>query len=90
MINIISIKTRFGWISAFETGGKIFRVKFGKHKNRSVSKNLIKFKVGLKSFLARKNKSIQSNFIVKGNDLMVLTFVVTSSPIVPSPLVTAE
>ena len=69
MINIISIKTRFGWISAFETGGKIFRVKFGKHKNRSVSKNLIKFKVGLKSFLARKNKSIQSNFIVKGNDL---------------------
>ena len=69
MINIISIKTRFGWISAFETKGKIFRVKFGKHKNKSVSQNLIKFKASLNTFLARKSKSIQSNFIVTGNGL---------------------
>ena len=30
MINQISTKTRFGWISAFENRGKIFKVKFGR------------------------------------------------------------
>jgi len=30
MIKQISIKTEFGWISAYETNGKIFRIKFGK------------------------------------------------------------
>ena len=29
MINSISVKTRFGWISAFEKEDKIFKVKFG-------------------------------------------------------------
>ena len=44
MIKVISIETKFGWISAFEKKGKIYRVKFGKHKNRSTSKNLKNFK----------------------------------------------
>ena len=44
MINSISIRTKFGWISAFEEKGKITRVKFGKCKNLYVSKNLKKFK----------------------------------------------
>ena len=26
----ISIKTKFGWISAYENQGKIFRIRFGK------------------------------------------------------------
>ena len=30
MIKKISIKTKFGWISAFEKKGAIFRIKFGK------------------------------------------------------------
>ena len=44
MIRQISIKTKFGWISAFEEKGKIVRVDFSKHKNKSVSKNLKKFR----------------------------------------------
>ena len=44
MIKIISIKTKLGWMSAFENNRKIFKVKFGKHKNKSVNKNLKKFK----------------------------------------------
>ena len=30
MAKQISIKTRFGWISAYENEGKIFKIKFGK------------------------------------------------------------
>ena len=44
MIKIISIKTKLDWMSAFENNRKIFKVKFGKHKNKSVNKNLKKFK----------------------------------------------
>ena len=44
MIKVISIETKFGWISAFEKKSKIYRVKFGKHKNKSRSKNLGIFK----------------------------------------------
>ena len=34
MIRIISIKTKIGWISAFESEEKIVRIKFGKEKNK--------------------------------------------------------
>ena len=37
MIRQISIKTKLGWISAFEKKDKIVRVKFGKHKSKFVS-----------------------------------------------------
>ena len=67
MIRQISIKTKFGWISAFEEKDKIFKVKFGKYKNKSVSKNLKKFKANLNAFLTRKSKFIKSNFHIDGN-----------------------
>ena len=54
MIRQISIKTKFGWISAFEQNNKIFKVKFGKCKNKSTSKNLKKFKSCLNNFLSKK------------------------------------
>ena len=69
MIKQISIKTKFGWISAFEESDKIFKVKFGKHKNKSTSKNLKNFKTNLNDFLKGKSKSIKSNFLVKGNSI---------------------
>ena len=69
MINSISIKTKFGWISVFEEKGKIFRVKFGKSKNKSVSKNLRKFKTSLNAFLMGKSKFIKSNFLIKGTSI---------------------
>jgi len=67
MINIISIKTKFGWISAFEEKNRIYKVKFGKHKNKCISKNLRNFKFNLNNYLNRKSKSIKCNFIIKGN-----------------------
>ena len=67
MIKKISVKTELGWISAFENNGKIFEVKFGKHKNKSVSKNLKRFRNNLINFLNRKNNAFESDFLIKGN-----------------------
>ena len=69
MIKQISVKTKFGWISAFEENGKIFKVKFGKHKNKFTSKNLKNFTTSLNYFLKGKSKSIKSNFLVRGNSI---------------------
>ena len=69
MIKQISIKTKFGWISAFEENNKIYRVKFGKCKNRSTSTNLKKFKPNLNNFLIKKNKSIKFNILIVGNSI---------------------
>jgi len=66
-MNSLSIKTEFGWISALEQRNKIVKVKFGKHKNKSVSKNLKKFKSNLINFLNRKNNTFGSDFLIKGN-----------------------
>ena len=69
MIRQISIKTKFGWISAFEEKGIINRIKFGKYKNKLVNKNLIKFRSSLNNFLARKSKSINFKVHLKGNSI---------------------
>ena len=67
MIRQISIKTKFGWISAFEEKDKIFRVKFGKHKTILPSKNLKKFKFSLKNFLSKKTNIIRCNTVQNGS-----------------------
>ena len=69
MVKKISVKTELGWISAFENNGKIFEVKFGKHKNKSVSKNLKRFRNNLINFLNRKNNTFGSDFLIKGNTI---------------------
>ena len=69
MIKQISIKTKFGWISAFEENNKIYRVKFGKCKNTSISTNLKKFKSILNNFLIKENKSLKFNILVVGNSI---------------------
>ena len=35
MTKQMSIKTRFGWISAYENKGKVFKIKFGKAKKQN-------------------------------------------------------
>ena len=69
MTKQISVKTKFGWISAFEENNKIFKVKFGKHKNKSTSQNLKNFKTSLNDFLKGKSKSLKSNFLIRGNPI---------------------
>ena len=69
MIRQISIKTKFGWVSAFEQNNKIFKVKFGKCKNKSNSKNLKKFKSSLNNFLSKKNRFLTFNTLVTGSSI---------------------
>ena len=69
MIKQISIKTKFGWISAFEENNKIYRVKFGKCKNISHTQNLKRFKLYLNNFFKKKKKIIKFNSLIVGNSI---------------------
>ena len=69
MIKQISIKTKFGWISAFEENNKIYKVKFGKCRNKSTSNNLKKFKSSLNNFLTKKYKFLKFNTLIVGNSI---------------------
>ena len=68
-MNSLSFKTRFGWISAFEEKGKIVRIKFGKHRNKGVNRNLKTLKNKINSFFNKKKKRIKSNFLIEGNSI---------------------
>ena len=68
-MNSLSFKTKFGWISAFEEKGKIVKIKFGKHKNKNISKNLKSLKIKINSFFNKKNRTIKSNFLIEGNSI---------------------
>ena len=68
-MNSLSFKTRFGWISAFEEKGKIVRIKFGKHRNKGINRNLNSLKYKINSFFDKKKKRIKSNFLIEGNTI---------------------
>ena len=68
-MNSLSFKTRFGWISAFEEKGKIVRIKFGKHRNKNINRNLRTLRIKINSFFNKKNKRIKSNFLIEGNTI---------------------
>ena len=68
-MNSLSFKTRFGWISAFEEKGKIVRIKFGKHRNKGINRNLKTLKNKINSFFNKKKKRIKSNFLIEGNTI---------------------
>ena len=65
----LSFKTRFGWITAFEEKGKIVRIKFAKHRNKSISRNLINLKNKINCFFNKKCKTIKSSFHITGNTI---------------------
>ena len=66
-MNSLSFKTKFGWISAFEEKGKVIMIKFGKHKNKNISKNLKTLKFKINSFFNKKKRTIKFNFHIEGN-----------------------
>ena len=68
-MNSLSFKTNFGWISVFEDKKMIVKIKFGKHRNKSVSQNLKKIKTNIINFLNKKAKVIKSNFFVEGSPI---------------------
>ena len=67
MIKQISINTKFGWISACEINGKIFRIKFGKLKKQIKSIILENFKKNLIKFLNKKIPYIKAPHKMRGN-----------------------
>ena len=69
MIKKISVKTKFGWISAFENRGKISEIKFGKVKKQSQSKVLIKFKKNLIKFFKKRTLNIKSSYKIQGSQI---------------------
>ena len=69
MIKKISIKTKFGWISAFEKEGEIFLIKFGKVKQQSQNIVLKNYKKKLLKFFNRKSSNIDTSHIMNGNQI---------------------
>jgi len=69
MIKKKSIKIEFGWITAYENKGKIFRVKYGKEKNNSTSRVLNNFRKNLLDFFNKKTKNIKGTFKIDGNKI---------------------
>ena len=64
MANVISIKTKLGWISAYENNGKIFQIRFGKIRKQTPSNVLNKLK---KNFTKDGISNKKLPFIVRGN-----------------------
>ena len=69
MIKKISVKTKLGWISAFENKGKIFKIKFGKVKKQSQSQILKKFKKNLIKFLKKRTLNIKAPYEIQGSQI---------------------
>ena len=69
MVKKITIKTKFGWISAFEKEGKIFLIKFGKVKKQSHSKILKKFRKDLLKFFNKKIPNIEAPYKIQGSQI---------------------
>ena len=69
MIKKISIKTKMGWISAFENKGKIFKIRFEKVKKQSQSKVLKSFKKNLLLFFKKKTLNIKASYKIQGNQI---------------------
>ena len=71
MINKLSFKTSFGWISAEENNNKIISISFGRIKEIGSSKELKKLKKILNNYFLGKNKKLQSNILMKGTKLQI-------------------
>ena len=71
MINQISTKTRFGWISIFESQGKIFKIKFGNLRIQSKSKVLKKFNKKLLKFFNKKISNVNAPHRMTGSPTQI-------------------
>jgi len=67
MINKLSVKTKFGWISAYEKHDKIFKISFSKANKQKKSKVLLFFKNELLKFFNNRNFIFKTKFEIEGN-----------------------
>ena len=70
-MNVISFKTKFGWISIMEKQGKILSVSFKKKNNKGRSKYLGLLKSNVNDYFDKKNKKINTNILLEGSDLQI-------------------
>ncbi len=71
MKNVISFKSRLGWISAVEKNKHIISVSFGKSNNKGSSIELKKLQKILSSYFAGKTKRIISIILMEGTKLQI-------------------
>ena len=69
MIKKISIKTKLGWITAFEENNRIFRIKFGKTKKQTKTELLKNFKKDLSKFFNKQSIYIKTKYKLEGNQI---------------------
>ena len=69
MIKQISTKTKFGWISAYETNRKIFKIKFGKSRKQTKSLILENFEKNLFKFFDKKTSYIKAPHEITGSGI---------------------
>ena len=61
----IAIKTKIGWVTAFEENNKIFKIKFGKYTKQTNTKVLKSFKKNLQN----NTNCIKANYVLIGNNI---------------------
>tara|TARA_Y100000590_G_scaffold468853_1_gene653485 strand:+ start:8261 stop:8707 length:447 start_codon:yes stop_codon:yes gene_type:complete len=71
MVNKISFKSKFGWITVIEDKKKILLISFGRSKNAGNLIYLKKFKKKILNFFSKKTKIIKSNILLKGSNLQI-------------------
>ena len=71
MKNILSFKSKFGWISTSEKNNKILSVSFAKSNNRGKSILLNKLKKNLINYFFKKSKKTNSNILLEGSKLQI-------------------
>ena len=71
MNNIISFKSKYGWISAEDKNDKIVSISFGKKKERGYSKELKKLKKILNTYFKGKIKKLPFNVLMEGTKLQI-------------------
>ena len=64
----ITIKTKIGWVTAFEENNKIFKIKFSKSNKHSNTKVLKSFKKNLLKYFQKKTNYIKANYKLVGNN----------------------
>ena len=71
MKNIVSFKSKFGWLSLCEKNDKILSISFAKSKNRGKSVILNKLKKNFKNYFSRKTKILNSKIFLEGSHLQI-------------------
>jgi len=69
--NIVSFKSKFGWISVIEKNNKILSVSFSKYKNSGNSTVLKKLKKNLNDYFSKKTKTLNYNILLEGSTLQI-------------------